>query len=440
LFPDKFIAPSQCSLPFLLSIISNVSRALQILIDSFDSNTMMKLTFSLCLACFCIFSNAQHFKYKAQLPFIDTSSFYKIQIPPVIAGKSQPALDDVRIVDKKNKENPYVVKTSSAVFTEKDFEELKIISKSKGADNQTHIVIENANKKRLHDLLLFIKNTQVQQAVIVSGGEDTATWYIIKEDLLFERFANNNSSASFVQSISLPSVDYRYLKITIAGKGVLPVNITRAGISSEKSFSGKFVQLPTPIITTIDSSNKRSYIHLKFDETYQVDKLELEIGAPKFYNRQLDIYSDRKLTFPPHQFTAASNIPASFPLQIKAKELLLVIENNDNPPLQVTAVKAWQLDKYLLTYLSKGESYTLLFSDSTALAPAYDLRFFMDSIPAILPVIVPAKAETIAAVFVKKQEEPGKPVFLWIVIFAVLCLLLFACYKLVRQLDREKKN
>lgn len=395
----------------------------------------------LCFTFVCLAAtvSSQHHKYKAQLPVVDSSAFYKIEIPPIIAGKSKHGLADVRIINKKGIETPYIIKTAEAEFTEKEFEEFPILTKRRGADNQTHVVIENLAKDRLGNLLLLIKNTEAQRTVTLSGGEDTSAWYVIKENLLLENYFNNTSNGSFIQAITFPPVDYRFLKITILGKDVLPVNIIKAGIYTGKYLSGRFVQLPAPVLIQTDSSDKRSYIHLHFNETYQVDKLELQVTGPKYYKRRVSFYPGTNVNNASLKFDVTSKDPASFRLGFKAKDILLVIDNEDNPPLLVENARGWQLNKYLLSYLEKGQSYELLFGDSAAFAPAYDLAFFADSIPSTLQETKPFNVvENHNAPSVKPKQNDSPSIVLWIVIIAVLGLLLFASYKLMSDVERKK--
>lgn len=396
--------------------------------------------FSLAFVCISITATAQNFKYKALLPVINVDAFYKIEIPPIIAGKSKHGLTDVRIMDEKGRENPYILKTSAAEFTEKEFKEFTILNKRRGADNQTNVVIENSGRERLNHLILLIKNTEAQRTVTLSGSEDTSGWYVIKENLLLENYFNNTSNGSFVQAITFPPVDYRFLKITILGKNVLPVNIMKAGVYTGTNLSGKFVQLQAPLFVTKDSNDKRSYLNLHFDETYQIDKIALTVTGAKFYKRRISFYPGSTVNNAALQYDLTSNHPASFSIGFKAKDILIVIDNKDNPPLNITEVSAWQLDKFLLSYLEKGKSYELTFGDSSAVAPAYDLAFFSDSIPSDLKVIKPFDVvETIRNSKVKPSEKDTPSTVLWIVIIAVLCLLILACYKLITNMETKKR-
>ena len=63
----------------------------------------------------------------------------------------------------------------------------------------------------------------------------------------------------------------------------------------------------------------------------------------------------------------------------------MVISNEDNPPIKITGIRAFQHAEYIIAYLEANKSYTLTFGDSLAQAPVYDLTYFKDSIGKQIP-------------------------------------------------------
>jgi hypothetical protein len=403
-----------------------------------NNKTFRKCIFFILALLITNFVYTQNQKYKADLPDIDSTGFYKILLTPSVTGRSEHGLADIRIMDKAGKETPFITRSAEAEFVEKDFREYPIAAKLKGADEQTHVIINNDKREKLDHLLLFIKNTQAQRMVTLSGGEDTTSWYVIKENLLLENYFNNSTDGSFIQSITFPPVDYRFLKITILGKGVLPVNFMKTGVYKEQYKSGNMVKLPPPAFTVFDSSDKRTYVNITFHEPFPVSKLKLNIRGPKFYNRDVTAYIGTTVGSPVAHYSLSSNQEPVLSLNVKAKQLLLVIENNDNPPLSILAIDAWQLSKYLLAYLQQESNYSLLFGDSLATSPAYDLSFFADSIPGNIAEISPLGIQRINANIVRQDEKGSKVFLLWTVIIAVLALLIYASYKIVGDVEKKK--
>jgi hypothetical protein len=137
-------------------------------------------------------------------------------------------------------------------------------------------------------------------------------------------------------------------------------------------------------------------------------------------------------------FTADQSAPASFLTDIQAGELMLVVDNEDNPPLLLQSGHATQREQYLLAYLEPqtGRAYTLRFGDSTLPAPVYDLRHFKDSISRLtLAELVPG---TITQV---KAEELRKPLLgkgtMWAIIIVVLLGVTAATAAMMRQIKNR---
>ncbi|HSC38422.1 MAG TPA: hypothetical protein VLD19_11135, partial [Chitinophagaceae bacterium] len=244
------------------------------------------------LACSCLQSPAQMgFQYRAALDSVSQNGFYQINLLPGLAARLQPNLADIRIVDTAGKQVPYILKSDTPSFTQEWFSDLPIISNKKEADRQTHVVIENVPGKELSELLLVIKNTDAKRTVSLSGSDDNRNWYIIKENILLaDMFIAEGDH--FIQALRFPNSKYRYFKLTINGKDVLPVNIIKAGFFGKSLVSGTYVPVPGPRIV-YKEEGKYTYMFLRFDDNYFIDRLMLQsgFGGTRFYYRTLLIYA-----------------------------------------------------------------------------------------------------------------------------------------------------
>lgn len=385
----------------------------------------------------------KNFKYKANLGEVTQSSFYKIPLPPEIIAKCNAGLIDVRVLDNNNNQTAYLIKQDAASFSENSFIEFPIISKTKEADKQTHITIENKTGKAIEDVLLITKNLDAKRVVNISGSNDLKEWYIIKEGVYLDNYFSAKEE-ELVQSISLPLVNYKYFQITIIGKDILPFNISKAGIYSTNYIQGKYSKINAPIILQKDSTDKKSYISLKFNEAYHIDKLNIEVEGPKFFRRNTSIYFDNfHSTKTPYTFFISSNFTDAFLPSVPSKELLLLINNEDNQPLKIKSANAYQLNQYLLTYLEAGKKYQLVFGDSLAEAPVYDLNFFKDSIgknPPELTITSIEATNTVNAPAIAQPKSNKSNILLWCIIGATVVLLLLFTFKMVKDVNKRAQS
>lgn len=383
-------------------------------------------------------TSAQQFTYAAKIDSITTSGFYKIPISPQVNAKLQLSSFDLRIIDEQNKQIAYLIEQEEVAFKTQHFIDFPILKKEKEKDKQTHITIANTTKQSINDLLLITANMQAKRFVNISGSNNLNDWYIIKENIELENYFGNNQ-ATFVQSIGLPTVNYAYFKITILGEDILPVNIVQAGIYTQTYTQGKYTALPLPSFKQIDSSNKNSYIQISFNDAYVIDKLMVEVSGPKFFKRNLNLYAGNTINTS-YPYTAIINATtAQLSLAgLKSRDILLQINNDDNEPLKIKSIKAFQLKEYVLAYLESGHKYKLLFGDSLAEQPVYDLAAFKDSIKKNLPILNIGTIESIEYKATVPQTVNSNKYLLWIVLFVAVLILLLFSYKMVQEIKRKK--
>jgi hypothetical protein len=136
----------------------------------------------------------------------------------------------------------------------------------------------------------------------------------------------------------------------------------------------------------------------------------------------------------------SSNAPIVYSVDVKTNTVLLKINNEDNPPLRINEAAAFQLKWNLLAWLEKGSGYRLVFGDSSATAPGYDLAFFKDSVRN-LPF--PLNYSTPEKNMFEKQEKVNSTMFenkiiMWTVIGVVLSVLVFFTIKLTKEISKKE--
>ena len=143
-----------------------------------------------------------------------------------------------------------------------------ILYKRLEADKQTHIVAENVLGAPINHLALTIKNTEASRQISISGSDDLKQWFVIQENINLKNLYASDAD-SVLQEITFPNSHYRYFKIIVLGKEILPFNLT--GISVRiyrRKPDVDYVLLPDPLIRQTDSSDGFSYLRLQFREKF----------------------------------------------------------------------------------------------------------------------------------------------------------------------------
>jgi hypothetical protein len=317
--------------------------------------------------------------------------------------------------------------------------ELPILSRKKESDKLTHVVLRNDLGKSISSLVLFIKNTEANRYVTIAGSDNNSEWYVIKELVALNNLFTD-SSESVAHELKFPNSSYQYFKLIIHGTEVLPFNIIKVYTSGHSMNPGtNYLAIPSPIIRQVDSSDQFSYVTIRFNDFYSINKLDLKVSGGRLFRRPFDIYRNNVLLNIDGPLFIHSNAPLSYPVDVKTKELLLKIKNEDNPPLLISEVSAFQLKSYLVTWLEKGAGYKIVFGDSTARAPVYDLEFFKDSIqhvPSSLQFKTPER-NSVAKLNAPIRTDSNK-VVMWSVIAVVLAILLFVTFRLTKEISKRE--
>src|SRR4029077_12670849 len=144
-------------------------------------------------------------------------------------------LSDLRILDSAGNAVPYVEKSDLPVFSRENFKSFPILSNTKLADSNTEVVIANGSTTNITSLLLVMKNVSAHRNAILSGSDDKEKWFVIREHIALQE-AGSDTADHYAQSLSFPASHYRFFKLILEDKGLLPVNILAAGITGQ-SFS-----------------------------------------------------------------------------------------------------------------------------------------------------------------------------------------------------------
>lgn len=395
----------------------------------------------------CVF--AQHFAGSAKLDSVKNDGFYSIILPPTVTSKLNQNFSDLRIINSKGVETPYILATEGKTYHSSYFKEYKIEEKKIVPKCSTSIVIKNENKTEINNISVEVKNADVVKFSQVLGSDDAKNWFAIKSAYLFD-LNNHVSQPNTFNIINFPISNYRYFKIDFIDSNSAPINIIRAGYFDTKIQEGKFTLLPSPsfkVVNHIDT--KQTFINIKFPKNELIDRLEFTFSGPKFYQRDavlgyyINLPKNKKEFHTITDFTLKSSEINAFDLahSINMKDLVLIIQNENNPELTTLNVQAFQLTKYLKTYLSKGEKYTLNFSDKNALAPIYDLEYFSDSIPGILANIQLDSVTYHQHIHHRKPHHIKKwyenTIIIWSILISVLGLMTFIVFAMLKDIKKE---
>ncbi|GAA4454179.1 hypothetical protein GCM10023189_20330 [Nibrella saemangeumensis] len=388
----------------------------------------------------------QSFRMEARVQPVTQSGYYRILLPPAVVGALNHTLTNIRLYDAKKREVPYLL-THQLPRQQTQLKPLPVISRIAIPGGTTTLVVRNAARNPISALGLTIKNSNVTKQAQLSGSNDTRVWYAIEDDYRLTP-ARSDSTTSAVKTLDFPLSDYEYYRLAINDSLTAPLNILNAGLFTSRQETGTYSALSGGAVFQRDSSRqKRSYVRLSLPDTVRVDKLTLVVQSPGPYRRSAAVAvlrPQRRVHRRPEPvfetvrtFELSSTGDQTVHLSgVRAKDLYVVIDNQDSSPLLISAVKAYQADVYLIARLVAGTSYQLRFGNPTLAAPVYDLAYFKDSIPGNLPVVKLADVSTQAAGRVDNPSFFSRPWLLWLALGLVLVLLSFLSYRMLTEMGK----
>jgi hypothetical protein len=401
---------------------------------------------------------------------VTQDGFYNIVLKPEIGAKLKSDLSDIRILDADNYQVPFVQKSEEPYFVGERFKEYPIVSKQIIDHCCTKLTIKNPGKKPINNICLILKNSDAIKVMRLAGSDDGVNWYGVKRyDVFYNAYSETDTKV--VNYINFAVTDYLYYRLEIIDRGYwdedrwsywyedrwsYPVNILKVGYYETYLKEGKYSKVPVPEFAQADSTaKKKTYIKINFDDNYLINRIRFELKGPRYYKRHASIakkIEDKKRKEAYYETLASVELNSyslnEFDLDyFREKEVYMIIDNDDNRPLDLKSISVWQLTKYLKTYLQKGQRYRLVYGDSAAVAPVYDLRYFVDSIPQILPTLPVAsiEAKKIESREIKNQkakEAARVPrwfedkMFIWLAIALVTLFLFFMSWKMLNEMKK----
>lgn len=330
----------------------------------------------------------------AKIETIKENGLHKIILPAEIRSFSKEDLSDFRIFDAKKNEVPYFIILDNGAELLSSFTEFKVISKNSIPRKSTTIIFENP-KKSIDEIVMSITNSDVTKFYSISGSNDQKEWFGLVNNSQLSNIESTQETRVF-KTVTLPLSSYRYLKISLDDKKTLPLNILKVGCFDTKTQSRVLHKIiPKSSQTTQLSTQKKTQIHVVFNNPQIVNQIIFDITNPSLFKRNARIYLNKKHKVK-HKtetyqesisnFELSSDIKNAITIpQLFEKDFFIEIENQDNQPLTFSRIQFFQNQVSIIANLKTNEEYTIKTGNLKLNAPNYDLENFKSKISGNLP-------------------------------------------------------
>lgn len=388
---------------------------------------------------------AQEFVATSKLQRVDQDGFYKIELGPEITRYCNSSLSNIRILQSDGVQAPFIIKEGRITFNSSNFIPYRIAEKIILPDSCTVLTLENQSKSLINNINLIIKNAAVWKEGKLFGSDDKINWYALKDKFTLGVIEDVNGTSA-MKIIDFPATDYAYFRIWIDDKKTAPLNILNVGYHQSTEEVIKYDAVP---VKSFNQSNEikagKSYLTILADSARLIEKITWKVSGSPFYQRSASVYTRSSVLDKKGKVRSIDEHIADFELNSRhenvlflpamhADNIVIQIENGDNPPLTIHDVMLYQMSRHAIVWLKKGEFYSLNFGVKEMDAPSYDLTFFKENIPESLPAI-----ETEEVLPLIQHAQPASTsffttrLFIWAAMIAVITILAFMSFKMIRE-------
>jgi len=338
----------------------------------------------------------------AQLFDVATSGLKKISLPVETLDIARPALEDLRLYDDADSEIPFVVErplpTPKMVRAAKSFQ----VSLNATA---TVITLETGLSQPLDAVTLESPAVNFIKAVRVEAADDGINWRTLVQGqpIFHQPYGAANLKISF------PPAASKWLRLTVDDQRSPPVPFTGARVHAAAAEAtpgemqavaiGERNENPgeTRLTLNLGAANLDvAAVYVDTDEplfTRAVTLAVPQITEDSIREQTVGRGAIYRIAIEGQPPTAHLAVPLE--ARIRSRELVLLIRNEDSPPLPVTAVRVERRPVYLVFMARQAGTFHLLTGNKFCAAPRYDLAALGANLKnaVIMPANISAPAE-----------------------------------------------
>jgi hypothetical protein len=309
---------------------------------------------------------------------VPTKGLVRVNIPVTTLNAAQPGLDDLRIIDSTGNQVPYLIER---LLPDPESTIRPIEFRSTIENSATQLNLKTGTSAPIVGVNLETPATQFMKAVDVEGSNDGRNWIkLAGGDSLFQL-----PNGATKLRVSLPEGAWQFLRITIDELGSPPVPFTGAQLHKAPT------NAPAETVEVTIKSR---------DESPGTTRLAVDLGAANLTLGSLRIESNepvftRAVTLAVPEVSddgiRERDIPGGviyrvnvngkneahleIPLesQLPTRELLVLIRNEDRPPISIDALRADRRVVRLTFFANQPGQFSLLSGNTQSVAPRYDL-------------------------------------------------------------------
>jgi hypothetical protein len=304
----------------------------------------------------------------------------KLSLPTATLNAARPGLADLRLYDDAGREVPYLIERPKPAG--KVIRDAKSFQVAVNAST-TVLTLETGLAQPLDGVTIDSPATRFLKAVHIEGSADGQGWQTLARGQPIFRQLDGASQLH----LAIPVGKWPWLRLTVDDQRSQPIPFTGARVHAAVVEPVPAEAVPVTIVARDENPGQTRLTVSLSAANLDVASVGIETTEPLF-TRQVTLAApqvedgtirEQPLARGVIYRVAVEGQPESslltVPLEdlVRSRELLLLIDNKDSPPLPITMVRAERRPVYLVFLARSAGSYYLLSGNSRCAAPRYDL-------------------------------------------------------------------
>ncbi len=332
---------------------------------------------------FTLLGQAKDSAVEVQLKPIKRTGFYKIFLPPTITGKTKNNFDDFLLVDDKEKNVPYYLYSEDFKKEKAIFEEFEIKEKT-----DTSLLLEKKNTSPFKEFVMRVKKRNLTKHFRIQGSDNLKDWKTFKKEFKWNPSESTQKNDTlYIQNdtigehvVNIGNNNFKYFRVTYLDSLRNNFDFISLGSNNRSILETSYTEIKAPLFEQhFDKNTEVTTFMISFYQQHFLDRLDFTFTKHNLQaknNAKLyEVYEEngkQKERLLREFVLNEDEINVLNFKRLSVKKLVLRVEHHEKEPLLLKQINAYELKKYLVTYLYRHKNYTLKFGSETLTKPVYD--------------------------------------------------------------------
>ncbi len=361
------------------------------------------------------YGQMERYAYMRELKGV-SDQWHRLTLDDAIFGKLSNGLDDIRIfgitAEGDTVEAPYLMQVADEKLFEKEVS-FRTFNASHN-ENGFYFTFELPGAEPVNEMGLEFANPNFDWRIKLEGSHDQQGWFTVLDNYRILSIRNGQTDFQFTKLV-FPESKYRFFRLSI-NSSEQPKLLT-TNIIQRQTAEGKFREYPIKDWSVREDGERQTAVDLILPQPVPVSRVGVSVSDTFDYYRPVEIqrlidsvkteqgwrynfvtiYSGVLHSLDKDEFAFESAI---------AQRLRIRIHNHENQPLQVSNVQVRGYVHELVIRFTQPATYYLVYGNSQAVKPAYDITRFEANIP-----MSPALLELGTEQTIQRQGTSVGPLF-----------------------------